>query len=147
MKTNVFIKVLRKVIREEVRSAIQDEIDLLNEIVESKSPKKPFKENSSLQSILPPAKKTKTPVPSSPLFSPNNPLADLLNETYNSGEWRGINMNSGNVQDFSNEPLVVNSIDDMLANTRPAGDINAVQINAVPDFSALMSKMKENGQI
>jgi hypothetical protein len=35
----------------------------------------------------------------------------------------------------------------MFANTRPAGDINAVRIDAVPDFTALMSKMKQEGQI
>ena len=45
------------------------------------------------------------------------------------------------------EPVVVESVDQMLANTRPAGDINAVKIDTVPDFSALMSKMKENGKI
>ena len=45
------------------------------------------------------------------------------------------------------EPAVVESVDQMLANTRPAGDINAVRIDAVPDFSALMSTMKEKGQI
>jgi hypothetical protein len=35
----------------------------------------------------------------------------------------------------------------MLANTRPAGDINAVRIDVVPDFSALMGKMKQDGKI
>ena len=45
------------------------------------------------------------------------------------------------------EPVVVESVDQMLANTRPAGDINAIKIDVVPDFSNLMSKMKEQGQI
>jgi hypothetical protein len=35
----------------------------------------------------------------------------------------------------------------MLASTTPTSDINAVQINAVPDFSAIMNKFKENGKI
>jgi hypothetical protein len=42
---------------------------------------------------------------------------------------------------------VVNSVDQMLASSRPAWDINSVRIDAVPDFSALMGKMKQNGQI
>ena len=45
------------------------------------------------------------------------------------------------------EPVVVESVDQMLANTRPAGDINAVKIDVVPDFSNLMQTMKEKGQI
>jgi hypothetical protein len=35
----------------------------------------------------------------------------------------------------------------MLANTRPSGDINAVRIDTVPDFSGLMQTMKSKGQI
>jgi hypothetical protein len=35
----------------------------------------------------------------------------------------------------------------MLSSARPAGDVTHVQIDAVPDFSALMSTMKEKGQI
>ncbi len=45
------------------------------------------------------------------------------------------------------EPTVVNNVDQMLASTRPAGDINSVRINVVPDFSNLMKTMKEKGQI
>ena len=42
---------------------------------------------------------------------------------------------------------VVESVESMLASTTPTSDINAVQINAVPDFSAIMGKFKENGKI
>jgi hypothetical protein len=35
----------------------------------------------------------------------------------------------------------------MLSSTRPAGDINAVKIDVVPDFSALMNKMKQDGKL
>jgi hypothetical protein len=42
---------------------------------------------------------------------------------------------------------VVESVDQMLASARPAGDVTQVQIDTVPDFSALMGKMKSNGQI
>lgn len=40
-----------------------------------------------------------------------------------------------------NEPAVVSSVDQMLASARPASDVTHVQIDAVPDFSALMSKL------
>jgi hypothetical protein len=43
--------------------------------------------------------------------------------------------------------MVVESVDQMLSSTRPAGDINAVKIDVVPDFSGLMKTMKEKGQI
>jgi hypothetical protein len=58
-------------------------------------------------------------------------------------------MNSNMAQGFGGpvDIPVVNSVDQMLASSRPAGDINSVRIDAVPDFSGLMSKMKQNGQI
>jgi hypothetical protein len=42
---------------------------------------------------------------------------------------------------------VVESVDQMLATARPSSNMDAIQINAVPDFTALMSKMQQNGQI
>jgi hypothetical protein len=42
---------------------------------------------------------------------------------------------------------VVENVDQMLTYTRPAGDINAVKIDVVPDFSALMNKMRQDGKI
>jgi hypothetical protein len=85
-------------------------------------------------------------------FTNNNILNDILNETKHASEWQSLgNMDSSMAQGFDghmmNEVQVVNSVDQMLANTRPAGDINAVRIDAVPDFSALMNKMKQEGQI
>jgi hypothetical protein len=42
---------------------------------------------------------------------------------------------------------VVNSVDEMLANKQPVNDINQVVIDAVPDFSGVMGKLKESGKI
>jgi hypothetical protein len=58
-------------------------------------------------------------------------------------------MNSNDAMGFGGiaEPTVVNSVDAMLANTRPAGDINSVRIDTVPDFTGLMQTMKAKGQI
>jgi hypothetical protein len=42
---------------------------------------------------------------------------------------------------------VVDSVDAMLAGKQGVTDINQVTIDAVPDFSGLMGKMKEAGKI
>jgi hypothetical protein len=47
----------------------------------------------------------------------------------------------------SSPSKVVESVDQMIASARPSSDVAHVQIDAVPDFSALMSTMKEKGQI
>jgi hypothetical protein len=82
-------------------------------------------------------------------FTNNNILNEILNQTAQSGDWRSIaDMKSGDVMGFGGaEPVVVESVDAMLANTRPTGDINSVKIDVVPDFSALMGKLKQDGKI
>ena len=41
---------------------------------------------------------------------------------------------------------VVDSVDEMISNQKTS-DINQVSIDAVPDFSGLMGKMKDEGKI
>jgi len=126
MKADTFVKLLRKVIREEVQTTAK------NSMVESIKPAKPT------QPLNPTA------------FTNNNILNEILNETATNSDWRSVvNMNSNMSQGFGGpvDIPVVNSVDQMLANTRPAGDINAVKIDVVPDFSALMNKMKQDGKI
>lgn len=148
MKADSFIKVLRKVIREELRNVIKEEIGLLSEAVElketvkeSKPSTKPNIASTTLKSILPSKN-----APAKQIMPSGNPINDILNETYQSGEWRSIaNMNSSAAPNFGpmggSEPTVVGSVDQMLASARPASDVTHVQIDAVPDFSALMSKL------
>ena len=157
MKADTFIKLLRKVIREEVQSVVREELGLLLETPEPKKTmtetKKPVVKNSMVESIRPVAKQPIKPA----AFTNNNVLNDILNETANNGEWRSVvEATSQMAPNFAPsmgqyggvaEPAVVGTVDQMLANTRPAGDINAVKIDVVPDFSALMSTMKEKGQI
>ena len=120
MKADTFVKLLRKV-------------TVKNSMVESIKPAKPTQ----------PAKPT--------AFTSNNVLNEILNQTAQAGDWRSIaDMNSSNAMGFGGmmtEPAVVDSVDAMLANTRPAGDINSVRIDTVPDFSGLMQTMKAKGQI
>jgi hypothetical protein len=157
MKADTFIKLLRKVIREEVQSAVREELGLLLEAPESKKTvtetKKPVTKNSMVESIKPVTKQPTKPS----TFTNNNVLNDILNETANGGEWRSvIDGTSQMAPNFSPmngayggvaEPTVVSSVDQMLSSARPAGDVTHVKIDAVPDFSALMSTMKEKGQI
>jgi hypothetical protein len=43
--------------------------------------------------------------------------------------------------------MVVESVNQMFANTRPAGSVESVRIDVVPDFTGIMAKMKQEGQI
>jgi hypothetical protein len=160
MKSETFIKILRQVVREEVQQVVREELKLLIEtpiteksIVESK---KPTIKNSLIESIKPTKPTTQAPAKTTP-FTNNGILNDILNETANGGEWRSvIEGNSSMAPNFGMIGLgdvsaptakVVESVDQMLASARPSSDVAHVQIDAVPDFSALMSTMKEKGQI
>ena len=153
MKADTFVKLLRKVIREEVQAVVREELGILLEAPDPKpvvaEAKKTTVKNSMVESIKP-AKPTQ---PAKPMnFTNNNILNDILNETRQTNEWQSLgNMDSSMAQGFGgpmmNEVQVVNSVDQMLANTRPAGDINAVKIDVVPDFTGLMNKMKQDGKI
>ena len=158
MKADTFIKLLRKVVREEVQQVVREELGLILETPKSEKTIaetiKPAVKNSMVESIRP-VKPIQTA--KSMEFTNNNVLNDILNETANGGEWRSIvDATSQMAPNFGpmngaygdiNETTVVSSVDQMLANTRPAGDINSVKIDTVPDFTSLMSKMKEKGQI
>ena len=145
----------RKLIREEVRAVFQEELaTILKEaiinkpvITESAAPKKatvPGTLNTQ------PVRKMAPPV-----LSPGNPLNNLLAETANAmslNEVEEFSFNSSDAMGFGGmatlkEAPVVNSVDQMLASARPSSNMDAIQINAVPDFTALMSKMQQNGQI
>lgn len=155
----------RKLIREEVRTVLREELRaFLTEI------KKPVGSTASYTNTLKeslikqsPKLKQKAPVNTS-----NNPLADLLVETahgMNGEDYRTLfNATSDMAQGFpqmfqqadtpvyndfveSRQPQVVESVTDMLANTRPTSDINQVSIDVVPDFTELMQTMKNRGSI
>ena len=158
MKSETFIKVLRKIIREEVQAAVREELSLLTETTETKKTvtedKKPTMKNSLVEAIKPISKQQPA---KSMSFTNNNILNDILNETANGNEWRSIldatsqmapnfGPSLGQYGDVA-ESTVVENVDQMLASARPSGDVSRVQIDTVPDFSALMSTMKEKGQI
>jgi hypothetical protein len=151
MKTDTFIKLLRKVVREEVQQVVREELGLLIETPETKKTVIETKNSliSSIKESLPAKPATQT------MFANNNILNDILNETAQNSDFRSMgNFDSSNAQTFgmgnpmmSEGTSVVSSVNQMLSTARPAGDVSQVQIDAVPDFSGLMKTMKEKGQI
>jgi hypothetical protein len=162
MKLDAF----RKVIREEVKKAIQEEMrDILLEAVKSAS-KPELIEN---QSTKPYSKVESTHKPSfsemiaeerKPIPSTGNPMLDILNETAQAGEWRTLNGGEFNASQAvgwaggapnmmgggSNIPVVA-TVDEMIKSQGPVRDINDVRIDVVPDFSKFMGALKEKGSI
>jgi len=161
----------RKVIREEVKKAIQEEMkEILLEAVKSASTPKSFRDASP--TLVKPFVETKSEykprfseilseqqIVPKPIPSTGNPMLDILNETAQAGEWRNLNGGNYNASDAvgwaggapgmmggSNTPVVA-TVDEMIKSQGPVRDINDVSIDVVPDFSGLMSKLKENGKI
>ena len=162
MKLDAF----RKVIREEVKKAIQEEMrDILLEAVKSAS-KPNLAENKSITKPYSKVESTYKPTFSDiiaeerkPIPSTGNPMLDLLNETAQAGEWRTLNGGEFNASQAvgwaggapgmmggSNTPVVA-TVDEMIKSQGPVRDINDVSIDVVPDFSKLMGALKEKGSI
>jgi hypothetical protein len=155
----------RKVIREEVKKAIQEEMrEVLLEAVKSASTPKlstqPYIETKSQEkprfSEVIAEQRYTAP---KPLPSTGNPMLDILNETAQAGEWRTLNSDGYNASDAVswaggmpgmmgglNTP-VVSSVDEMIKSQGPVRDINDVRIDVVPDFSKIMGVLKEKGSL
>ena len=153
MKLDVF----RKIIREEVRGVIKEELSLIMQtpITETKVIQKPEEEKkltkNSLSELI--EEQPKPQNPSKPLFEGVGALADVLNQTHVEGGWRNLNggMSSQDAVGFQGgmpgtPTKVVDSVDAMVANQKTS-DINQVSIDAVPDYSGLMGTLKEKGKI
>jgi hypothetical protein len=91
MKLDAF----RKIIREEVRSVIKEELSLLMQspITETKTVKKPVVEQKVTKpSFSEMVNEEVLSQPTQPVLeSTGNPMLDMLNETAAAGEWRSIN--------------------------------------------------------
>jgi hypothetical protein len=153
MKLDAF----RKIIREEVRGVIKEELSLImsTPITETKIVKKPVVEQKVNKPSFSEIVNEEIVQQKQPTFEPTgNPMLDILNETAAAGEWRSLNggYNSSHAAGFAGgmpggQTRVVSSVDEMLANKQPVNDINQVVIDAVPDFSGVMSKLKESGKL
>ena len=154
------IEAFRKIIREEVRDVIKEELSLIMQspITETKITQKPvveqkLKNNSLSELINETPQSPQSAKPTQPLFEGAGALADVLNQTHVEGGWRNLNggMSSQDAVGFQGgtpgaPTKVVDSVDAMISNQKTS-DINQVSIDAVPDFSGLMGKMKDAGKI
>jgi hypothetical protein len=152
------IEAFRKIIREEVRDVIKEELSLImsTPITETKIVKKPVVEQKVQKPSFSELVNKEIVQQKQPTFEPTgNPMLDILNETAAAGEWRNINGGGYTAQDAvgfaggmpGGSAKVVESVDQMLAGKQGITDLNQVSIDAVPDFSGLMGKMKEQGKI
>jgi hypothetical protein len=155
-KTNQ-VDLLRKLIREEVAKAIRQEMpSILKEIQSSSSPKEVIKESKRPKMAVPGTLNTQ-PVRPTPNFT-GNPLANMLNETAMAmGDMDDMSFNTSDIGPssigvdptsfFQPKQVAVGDVNGMLATARPSSDPSMVQINEVPDFTDLMSKMRSKGVI
>ena len=155
------LEAFRKIIREEVRGVIKEELSLIMQtpITETKTVQKPVVEQktktNSLSELIEetPQKSQQSSKPTQPLFEGVGAIADVLNQTHVEGGWRNLNggMSSQDAVGFQGgmpgaPTKVVDSVDAMVANQKTS-DINQVSIDAVPDFSGLMGTLKEQGKL
>lgn len=140
---------LRKLIREEVRAVFQEELSgILKEAILAKGGSSSIVESEKPTKVKIPGTLNTQPVRpfTPPNFGANNPLNNILQET-------ALSMTSKDVDMFGMgkmpvaEPAVVDSVDDMFATARKSSNLDAIEINAVPDFTGIMAKMKANGEI
>ena len=153
MKLDAF----RKIIREEVRGVIKEELSLImsTPITETKIVKKPVVEQKVNKPSFSEIVNEEVVQQKQPTFEPTgNPMLDILNETAAAGEWRSLNggYNSSHAAGFAGgmpgAPVkVVETVDQMLAGKQGATDLNSIVIDSVPDFSGVMGKLKESGKL
>ena len=144
------IDALRKLIREELRAVLKEELPKLLKEGQApvvKDPKKALQEQ--VKAKIPGTLNTQASRPQIK-FTSNNPMAAFLNDTAKSMLNEDFSMTSADVHPamaFQPNQVSVGSVEGMLGTARPSSNINAVQINEVPDFTGLMSKLKERGEI
>jgi hypothetical protein len=82
------------------------------------------------------------PRPIAPVLSPGNPLNSLLAETAQSMTMDEFGDLNG--QGVERDVPVVESVGEMFASAKGRSSVEAIQINAVPDFTHMMAKMGIN---
>jgi hypothetical protein len=143
------IDALRKLIREELRTVLKEEMPkMLKEVKATPmmDPKKALQEQ--VRSKIPGTLNAGERKPIR--FAGNNPMAALLNDTAKSMLNEDFSMSTDQVHPtmaFQPKEDKVTSVEGMLGSARRSSSVDTVQINEVPDFSALMNRMKERGEI
>ena len=136
---------LRKIIREEVRAVFQQELaGILKEAIISNKGQQVIIESTKPlgKPVVPATMNRSVPRPVAPMLKPGNPLNSLLAETAQSMTMDEFGDLNG--QEVERDVPIVESVGDMFANSRGSSNLEAIQINAVPDFSHMMAKMGIN---
>ena len=137
---------LQKIIREEVRAVFQEELaGILKEAVIANRSQQPITEVVKPKPITPATLNRQAPKLVPPILGPNNPLNSLLAETamtMTANDFQGLGGGESQV-----EVPIVESMEGMFATARKSSNLDAIEINAVPDFSGIMAKMKANGEV
>jgi len=154
------VDLLRKLIREEVKAVFQEELaGILKEaIIANKGTKTIVESEKPKKTLIPDTLNTQSFRPrASPNLGNNNPLTNLLAETaqaMTNEDVSGFNFTSEDAPGFGGgfmpqqaEPQVVDSVGGMMATARASSNFDAIQINAVPDFTELMTNLKAKGAI
>jgi hypothetical protein len=135
----------RRLIREEVKAVFQEELaGILKEAIIANRGQQTIVESTRpiAKPAVPATMNRSVPKPIAPVLSPGNPLNSLLAETAQS-------MTMDEFGDLNGEGIerdvpIVESVGDMFANSRGSSNLEAIQINAVPDFTHMMAKMGIN---
>lgn len=135
----------RKLIREEVKAVFQEELaGILKEAIIANRGQQTIVESARpiAKPPVPATMNRSVPRPVAPVLSPGNPLNSLLAETAQSMTMDEFGDLNG--QGVERDVPIVESVGDMFANSRGSSNLEAIQINAVPDFSHMMAKMGIN---
>jgi hypothetical protein len=140
MNKTEFVQIIRGVVRKELRSVIREELQ-----------RQPLQETKkSINNLLENIPKTKK------FTSTGNILEDLINETAQS-DWRSLgnftSADASSFQSINNQPFEMDlgktkpsSIESMLNNAPKVTSPEMIQsVTEVPDFTAMMSTMKNKG--
>jgi len=135
----------RKLIREEVKAVFQEELaGILKEAIIANRGQQTIVESARpiAKPAVPATMNRSVPRPIAPVLSPGNPLNSLLAETAQA-------MSMDEFGDLNGEGVerdipIVESVGEMFASAKGRSNLEAIQINAVPDFSHMMAKMGIN---
>lgn len=131
---------LRKIIREEVRAVFQEELaGILKEAIIANKGQQTITESPRPKAPVPSTLNRAIPKPVAPVLSPGNPLNSLLAETAQA--MTSVDYGAFGGQEIVRDAPVVESVDQMFAAARKSSNLEAIEINAVPDFSGVMAKM------
>ena len=138
---------LRKIIREEVRAVFQEELaGILKDAVMANRSQQPITEVVKSKPAVPGTLNKQAPRLVPPMLEGNNPLNSILAETAMSMTSKDLE-GFGGISATTADVPVVDSMNSMFASARKSSNLDAIEINAVPDFTGIMAKMKANGEV